>query len=287
MSNKDLAKQFTSKFGGAAQRAKPRKRTTTATPARGKPVLMRRGLLLGGAATIVAFAGFAQMVNSTKPVTREPVPRKLRIVLIDSSDRNTAVQDRLITRFVETDAVADIREGDRLILVGLTADPEEPLEERFNRISPPRATDRSAWASDPDQLEGAWTSQFLAEYVREARSLRAVLEKSQTPFLEALNQISSILNAYEAEQKEVVIVSDALQHINQGLSAYTSAPSRLILNMPPELAGFYQPDFGGAQVTLLHILRAKDRNRQGQAHREWIDGVISNRNAVLEYVALS
>lgn len=287
MSNKDLAKQFTSKFGGAAQRAKPRKRTTTAIPARGKPVLMRRGLLLGGAATIVAFAGFAQMVNSNKPVTREPVPRKLRIVLIDSSDRNTAVQDRLITRFVETDAVADLREGDRLILVGLTADPEEPLEERFNRISPPRATDRSAWASDPDQLEGAWTSQFLAEYVREARSLRAVLEKSQTPFLEALNQISSILNAYEAEQKEVVIVSDALQHINQGLSAYTSAPSRLILNMPPELAGFYQPDFGGAQVTLLHILRAKDRLRQGQAHREWIDGVISDRNAVLEYVALS
>lgn len=287
MSNKDLAKQFSSKFGGAAQRAKTRKRTATATLSREKPVLMRRGLLLGGAATIVAFAGFAQMVNSNKPVTREPVPRKLRIVLIDSSDRNTAVQDRLITRFVETDAVADLREGDRLILVGLTADPEEPLEERFNRVSPPRATDRSAWESDPNQLEEAWTSQFLAEYVREARSLRAVLEKSQTPFLEALNQISSILNAYEAEQKEVVIVSDALQHINQGLSAYTSTPSRLILNMPPELAGFYQPDFGGAQVTLLHILRAKDRNRQGQAHREWIDDVISDRNALLDYVALS
>lgn len=287
MSNKDLAKQFSSKFGGAAQRAKTRKRTATATLSREKPVLMRRGLLLGGAATIVAFAGFAQMVNSNKPVTREPVPRKLRIVLIDSSDRNTAVQDRLITRFVETDAVADLREGDRLILVGLTADPEEPLEERFNRVSPPRATDRSAWESDPNQLEEAWTSQFLAEYVREARSLRAVLEKSQTPFLEALNQISSILNAYEAEQKEVVIVSDALQHINQGLSAYTSAPSRLIINMPPELAGFYQPDFGGAQVTLLHILRAKDRNRQGQAHREWIDDVISDRNALLDYVALS
>lgn len=287
MSNKDLAKQFSSKFGGATQHAKTRKRTTTAALSREKPVLMRRGLLLGGAATIVAFAGFVEMVNSNKPVTREPVPRKLRIVLIDSSDRNTAVQDRLITRYVEADAVADIREGDRLILVGLTADPEEPLEERFNRISPPRATDRSAWESDPNQLEEAWTSQFLAEYVREARSLRAVLEKSQTPFLEALNQISSILNAYQAEQKEVLIVSDALQHINQGLSAYTSAPSRLILNMPAELAGFYKPDFGGAQVTLLHILRAKDRNRQGQAHRDWIDDVISDRNAVLEYVALS
>jgi hypothetical protein len=287
MSNKDLAKQFSSKFRGATQRATTRKRTTTAALSREKPVLMRRGLLLGGAATIVAFAGFVEMVNSNKPVTREPVPRKLRIVLIDSSDRNTAVQDRLITRYVEADAVADIREGDRLILVGLTADPEEPLEERFNRISPPRATDRSAWESDPNQLEEAWTSQFLAEYVREARSLRAVLEKSQTPFLEALNQISSILNTYQAEQKEVLIVSDALQHINQGLSAYTSAPSRLILNMPPELAGFYKPDFGGAQVTLLHILRAKDRNRQGQEHREWIDDVISDRNAVLKYVALS
>lgn len=288
MSNKDLAKQFSSKFGDTPKRTKARKRTAGATAlTREKPVLMRRGLLLGGAATIVAFAGFAQMVNSNKPVTREPVPRKLRIVLIDSSDRNTAVQDRLITRFVETDAVADLREGDRLILVGLTADPEEPLEERFNRVSPPRAVDKSAWESDPNQLEAAWTSQFLAEYVREARSLRAVLEKKQTPFLEALNQISSILNAYEGEQKEVVVVSDALQHINQGLSAYTSSPNRLILNMPQELAGFYQPDFGGAKVTLLHILRAKDRQRQGQAHRAWIDNIISDRNAALNYVALS
>jgi hypothetical protein len=288
MSNKDLAKQFSSKFGGSAKRTKARKRTAgAAAVTRGKPVLMRRGLLLGGAATIVAFAGFAQMVNSNKPVTREPVPRKLRIVLIDSSDRNTAVQDRLITRFVETDTVADLREGDRLILVGLTADPEEPLEERFNRVSPPRAVDKSAWESDPNQLEAAWTSQFLAEYVREARSLRAVLEKKQTPFLEALNQISSILNAYEGEQKEVVLVSDALQHINQGLSAYTSSPNRLILNMPQELAGFYQPDFGGAKVTLLHILRAKDRQRQGQAHRAWIDNIIRDRNAALNYVALS
>ncbi len=288
MSNKDLAKQFSSKFGGSAKRTKARKRTAgAAAVTRGKPVLMRRGLLLGGAATIVAFAGFAQMVNSNKPVTREPVPRKLRIVLIDSSDRNTAVQDRLITRFVETDAVADLREGDRLILVGLTADPEEPLEERFNRVSPPRAVDKSAWESDPNQLEAAWTSQFLAEYVREARSLRAVLEKKQTPFLEALSQISSILNAYEGEQKEVVVVSDALQHINQGLSAYTSSPNRLILNMPQELAGFYQPDFGGAKVTLLHILRAKDRQRQGQAHRAWIDNIIRDRNAALNYVALS
>jgi hypothetical protein len=286
MSNKDLAKQFSSKFGGSAKRTKARKRTAgAAAVTRGKPV--RRGLLLGGAATIVAFAGFAQMVNSNKPVTREPVPRKLRIVLIDSSDRNTAVQDRLITRFVETDTVADLREGDRLILVGLTADPEEPLEERFNRVSPPRAVDKSAWESDPNQLEAAWTSQFLAEYVREARSLRAVLEKKQTPFLEALNQISSILNAYEGEQKEVVLVSDALQHINQGLSAYTSSPNRLILNMPQELAGFYQPDFGGAKVTLLHILRAKDRQRQGQAHRAWIDNIIRDRNAALNYVALS
>jgi hypothetical protein len=188
---------------------------------------------------------------------------------------------------VETDTVADLREGDRLILVGLTADPEEPLEERFNRVSPPRAVDKSAWESDPNQLEAAWTSQFLAEYVREARSLRAVLEKKQTPFLEALNQISSILNAYEGEQKEVVLVSDALQHINQGLSAYTSSPNRLILNMPQELAGFYQPDFGGAKVTLLHILRAKDRQRQGQAHRAWIDNIIRDRNAALNYVALS
>lgn len=288
MSNKELAKQFSSKFGSATQRVKTRKRTSTnATLAQGKPVLMRRGLMLGGAATVVAFAAFDQMVNSNKPDTREPVPRKLRIVLIDSSDRNSAVQDRLITRFVEADAVSDLREGDRLILVGLTADADEPLEERFNRVSPPRATDKSAWESDPNQLEAAWTSQFLAEYVRESRSLRAVLEKSQTPFLEALNQIASILNAYEAEQKEVLIVSDALQHINQGLSAYTSSPSRLILNMPPNLSGFYQPDFGGAKVTLLHILRAKDRNRQGQAHREWIDEIISDRNAILNYVALS
>ena len=209
MSNRDLANEFSSKFGASRLKGRTRKRSASAALYQGaKPGLMgKRGFLLGGGATVLAFAGFAQMVNSNKPEAGESVPRKLRVVLIDSSDRNSAVQDRLITRYVEMEAVADLKEGDRLILLGLTADPEEPLEERFNRISPPRAVDKSAWEADQDQLEADWQRLFLAEYVREARSLRSVLEKSQTPFLEAMNQIASILHANEAEYKDVLIVS--------------------------------------------------------------------------------
>jgi len=288
MSNRNLAHEFSSKFGGNHQKPRTRKRQATlASTRKSGPSVMRRGLILGGAATTVAFVGFNLMVNSSKPSTEEPIPRKLRIVLIDSSDRNTAVQDRLITRTVETEAVADIREGDRLILLGLTADQNEPLEERFNRVSPARAADKSAWQADPETLERKWKSEFLGEYVTEARNLRDIVEKKQTPFLEAMNQIASILNAYDAEEKDVIIVSDALQHIRQGLSAYTDAKSRSVIEMPEALTSFYQPDFGSAKVTLLHIMRAQNRKRQGKKHRLWIDQIITEKNADLIYVPLS
>lgn len=285
MSNKALSDRFFQRHGRRSRPSQPTRRKPTGATGGISP--MRRGLMIGGGATVLALAGFGAMVHNDRPVTTPDVPHKLRIVLIDSSDRNTAVQDRLISRIIEQTALEDIAGGDRLILLGLSADQNEPLEERFNQISPGRASDQSPWTSNLDQLEATWRRDFLDVYIKEARDLREVLEKRQTPFLEAIMQISSILQQYDADEKSVIIVSDALQHISGGLSAYTSNPSRSVLQMPEALAGFYNPEFGGAHIKLVHIVRNNTRRRQGPEHRAWIDQVFVGYGADLEYVGLS
>lgn len=285
MSNKALSDRFFERHGSRKKPISPRRQRSIA-PGAGFSS-MRRGLLLGGGATVLALAGFGAMVHNERPATTVRIPQKLRIVLIDSSDRNTAVQDRLISRIIEQTALEDIAGGDRLILLGLSADQNEPLEERFNQISPERASDQSPWTTNLEQLEATWQRDFLEVYIKEARDLREVLEKRQTPFLEAIMQITSILQQYDADEKSVIIVSDALQHISGGLSAYTSEPTRSVLQMPEALAGFYNPDFGGARIKLVHILRNDARRRQGPEHLDWIESVFSMRGADLEYVGLS
>lgn len=285
MSNKNLRDRISSR-PVAATRLPSRKRRHSTVSGAGFSS-MRRGLLVGAGASALALAAFGVMVHSNRPQTAPNVPRKLRVVLIDSSDRNTAVQDRLISRIVEQTTVQDLGEGDRLILLGLSADQNEPLEERFNQISPARATDESPWSANLDELEAAWRREFLDVYVKEARDLREVLEKKQTPFLEGMMQISSILQQYEADRKSVIIVSDALQHISGGLSAYTRATSRSVLAMPDSLAGFYAPSFNGAHVKLVHIKRNATRELQGSEHRVWIDKIFKDHGADLEYIDLS
>lgn len=285
MSNKALTERFLNRHG---QRSKPSTRTKRKAPVHSQGFsAMRRGLLLGTGASVVALAGFGVMVHNDRPQTAPSVPRKLRVVLIDSSDKNTAVQDRLISRIVEQEAVKDLNEGDRLILLGLSADQYEPLEERFNQVSPPRASDASPWTSNLEQLEATWRSEFLETYIKDTRDLREIVEKRQTPFLEGLMQISSILQQYDAEEKSVIIVSDALQHIRGGLSAYTQAASRSVLNMPTNIAGFYAPQFSGTSIRLIHIKRNQTQRLQGSEHRAWIDQVFLKYGANFEYVPLA
>lgn len=285
MSNKALTERFLNRKGPRAKGTARSKRKAPMHTAGFSA--MRRGLLLGTGASVVALAGFGVMVHNDRPQTTPNVPRKLRIVLIDSSDKNTAVQDRLISRVLEQDTTNDLNEGDRLILLGLSADQNEPLEERFNKISPPRANDASPWTANLEQLEAAWRNEFLDVYIKETRDLRQVVEKRQTPFLEGMMQISSILQQYEAAEKSIIIVSDALQHIQGGLSAYTREPSRYVLGMPENLAGFYTPTFSGAEVKLVHIKRNQTLRHQGPEHRAWIDQVFLEYGADLNYVPLS
>lgn len=285
MSNKALTERFLNHKGPRSKiTARPKRKALVHSNGFSS---MRRGLLLGTGASVVALAGFGVMVHNGRPQTEPSVPQKLRIVLIDSSDKNTAVQDRLISRIVEQEAVNDLNAGDRLILLGLSADQYEPLEERFNQVSPPRADDASPWTANLEQLETTWRSEFLDIYVKETRDLREVLEKRQTPFLEGMMQISSILQQYEAAEKNVIIVSDALQHISGGLSAYTKAASRSALNMPDNLAGFYSPQFSGASIKLIHVKRNKTQRLQGSEHRAWIDQVFVQYGADFKYVPLS
>jgi hypothetical protein len=285
MSNKALTERFLNRHG---KRSKISTRTKRKAPVHSQGFsAMRRGLLLGTGASVVALAGFGVMVHNDRPQTAQRVPQKLRVVLIDSSDKNTAVQDRLISRIVEQDAINDLNEGDRLILLGLSADQYEPLEERFNQVSPPRANDASPWTANLEQLEATWRNEFLDTYIEDTRDLRQIVEKRQTPFLEGMMQISSILQQYEAEEKSVIIISDALQHISGGLSAYTQTPSRSVLNMPENLTGFYSPEFSGASIQLVHIKRNQTQRLQGAEHRAWIDQVLLQYGADLKYVPLA
>ena len=287
MRNRTLSQKFKSYKGKAPRRGLRSTRRRKATSGTLGSLLSRREVLWGLVGSGMALGAFSALVATDRPPSNPSKSGRLRIVLLDSSDRNTAVQDRLISRAIEQEELADLREGDRLILFGLTSDRDEPLEERFNQVSPARAEERSGWGQDLYDLEETWKVEFAQPFVNESRRLRGVLEKSQTPLLEAMAQISSVLNAYEATEKRVLVVSDALHHIRDGLSGYTTDPKRAVVDMPDGLADFYQPDFGGAEIRLMHILRARYQRFQGAKHRAWIEKVTEGRNARLEYIAMS
>lgn len=281
LNNRDLLNSFGGKPISNTRRLTNKKASGTflKSPA-------RRRLLLGLGASSVAFIGFGAFVETDFSAQTATVPKKLRIILVDSSDKNTHVQDRLISRLIEIEALNGLGAGDRLILYGLTADQTDPLEERFNRISPTRGSEASPWKLDPAQAEAEWKATFLNPYVHEAREIREIVEKKQTPFLEALMQISLVLSRYEAEEKEVIVVSDALQHVRNGLSAYTNSKARQVTKMNPDLAGFYQPNFAGVKVRLVHILRNKQQRRQNDEHKAWLKEVLANNGASFQYTAI-
>lgn len=276
MRNQDLLKEFRGSYS-----ASPAKHKSEAS-ALG---ISRRAVILGLGAGGVAVTAFT-VIATQKPTVGAPISNVLRIILLDSSDRNTASTDRNITQYLERRAIDDLREGDRLVLLELTANPTEPVIQKFNSISPPRGEDVSGWSDDPYTTEQAWLTSFKERYIRETQSMRQVLEKSQTPLLEALMAVSTILQAYDAERKEVIIVSDGLQHVsNGGLTAYGAASSsRNVYGMPERLTEFYQPDYMGAKITMIHVQRIEQQRRQGKGQREWFHRIFEGYNAAFEYI---
>lgn len=271
MKNHDLLKEFRSSYSQPS--------STKMGP---KPLPRRK--VIFGIATAAITTGVFGVVATRKPETVPPVPSVLRLLLLDSSDRNTASSDRNITQFIER-SVGDIRVGDRLILLEMTANQLEPVVQRFNAVSPPRGQDVSGWNSSPYEIEAKWQMVFKNPYLAKTRLMREVQKKPQTPFLEALMDVSRILRAYDADRKEVIVISDALQHENGGLSAYSAVSStRNVYAMPTPATEFYTPDFQRAYFTLLHIQRNDQKHRQGERQRNWLQDVIENRNATLEYI---
>ena len=237
----------------------------------------RRALLMSVAGAAFMTATAAAMPYLADVIQRRPsapVIKVRRIAVLDQSDPNSSLQNSAITEVLENTLPLASRQGDELLAYLLLSTPDDPIQRYFKSADPGGKNDEVLWDwlhKNPKRLEEFRQTKFVSRWIAATQAMQVPAQRPQTPLVEGLSLLTRLPEYWgrgTSTVREIYLISDGLQHLTAGVSAYTGT---LYGSKGKRYVESHVVDLLGAKVVIYYITRHKNRHQQTNPHRGWLE----------------
>lgn len=264
---------------------------------RGRRSSLNRPIAIAGAVIVMGalLAGFIYKVALEKgrptldKVTFCPVdgPKDVVAVLVDRTDGLNEPQAEDLSRHMITWAtrvpvggkfvVYEVGRGGRLL---------EPV---ISVCNPGDGAGSEGWASNPKQLKATYTEHYVQKITRMTEAMREDAEAVTSPIMEAVQAIS--IKEFGSdhpnlETRKLIIVSDLLQYVPEGLNLYKQAADYEAFAGTP-YARSVQSRLNGAEFSMFGVRRDQAVAKQDKLAEFWRQWLRAQGGVFGEYTRIS
>lgn len=204
---------------------------------------------------------------------------KENLVLIDATDSYNPSQRLYMEKFIKS-LLTNSTKDERISLFVLHENKDE-FSPVVSVCNPGDGKDSNALIENKKKIEKAWENDFFKTVTNEVTKLADLKSAKKSPILEML-KYSSIHSLYEssAENKRVILISDMLIHSDQ-FSQYDNPSIRFSEVKNTQYFKSSMPNFFGAEVEVLYIVRPSTAHLQNRGHVRFWEELISYANGSL------